>query len=121
VLQREDDIRRVAREFAEDLAADGIVHGEVRYAPELSTAGGLSYDEVLAAILAGFEDGPADVEVRLIVCALRHLDNAARRSPPPRASPTPGSSPSTSPGRRTASRPPTTPRRSRPPARRGSA
>jgi adenosine deaminase len=77
VLQHEDAIRRVAREFAEDLAADGIVHGEVRYAPELSTTGGLSYDEVLAATLAGFAEGPADVEVRLIVCALRHLGNAA--------------------------------------------
>jgi adenosine deaminase len=76
VLQRPDAIRRVAREFAEDLSADGIVHGEVRYAPELSTAGGLGYDEVIEAILAGFADGPDDVEVRLIVCALRHLGNA---------------------------------------------
>lgn len=76
VLQRADAIRRVAREFAEDLADDGIVHGEVRYAPELSIADGLTYDEVLEAILAGFAEGPADVEVRLIVCALRHLDNA---------------------------------------------
>jgi adenosine deaminase len=77
VLQRADFIRRVAREFVEDLAADGIVHGEVRYAPELSLAGGLSYDEVMTAILAGFDEGPADVEVRLIVCALRHQPNAA--------------------------------------------
>lgn len=76
VLQRADHIRRVAREFAEDLSADGIVYGEVRYAPELSITGGLGYDEVLDAILAGFADGPADVKVRLIVCALRHLDNA---------------------------------------------
>lgn len=76
LMQRSDHIRRIAREFAEDLAADGIVHGEVRYAPELSTTGGLSYDEVLTAILDGFAEGPADVEVRLIVCALRHLDNA---------------------------------------------
>jgi adenosine deaminase len=76
VLQRADALRRVAREFAEDLAADGIVHGEVRYAPELSTVDGLTYDQVLEAILAGFADGPDDVEVRLIVCALRHLGNA---------------------------------------------
>ncbi|MEX0834781.1 MAG: hypothetical protein WD010_01720, partial [Nitriliruptor sp.] len=76
LLQDRDAIRRVAREFAEDLSADGIVHGEVRYAPELSTTGGLSYDEVLESILAGFAEGPADVEVRLIVCALRHLPNA---------------------------------------------
>lgn len=76
VLQRPEALRRVAREFAEDLSADGIVHGEVRYAPELSTTGGLGYDEVIDAILAGFAEGPHDVEVRLIVCALRHLGNA---------------------------------------------
>jgi adenosine deaminase len=76
VLQRPDAIRRVAREFAEDLWADGVVHGEVRYAPELSTAGGLTHDEVIEAVLAGFAEGPDDVEVRLIVCALRHLDRA---------------------------------------------
>ncbi len=46
LLQDRDALHRVAREFAEDLSADGIVHGEVRYAPELSTTGGLSYDEV---------------------------------------------------------------------------
>jgi adenosine deaminase len=69
-------LTRVARECAEDLAADGVVHAEVRYAPELSTTGGLTYDEIITAILAGFEAGPADIEVRLLVCALRHLDRA---------------------------------------------
>jgi adenosine deaminase len=76
LLQTVDAIERVARECAEDLSADGIVHAEVRYAPELSLAGGLTYDEVIEAILAGFAAGPATTQVRLIVCALRHLGNA---------------------------------------------
>jgi adenosine deaminase len=76
LLQTTDQLERVARECAEDLSADGVVHAEVRYAPELSLAGGLTYDEVIEAILDGFAAGPKTTEVRLIVCALRHLDNA---------------------------------------------
>ena len=35
VMQSADALRRVARECAEDLAADGVVYAEVRFAPEL--------------------------------------------------------------------------------------
>src|SRR5881409_4236274 len=57
VMQERDAIVRVAAECAEDLAADGVVYAEVRYAPELSTEGGLTLDEVVTAILAGFREG----------------------------------------------------------------
>ena len=33
VMQTADGLRRVAREFVEDLAADGVIYGEVRWAP----------------------------------------------------------------------------------------
>ena len=46
VLQTTDGLRRVARECAEDLAADGIVYAEVRFAPELHLDGGLTLDHV---------------------------------------------------------------------------
>jgi adenosine deaminase len=78
VMQAPDAIERVASECAEDLAADGIVYAEVRYAPELSTQGGLSLDEVMRAWLAGFERGMAiagskgrPIIVRAIVTAMR--------------------------------------------------
>jgi adenosine deaminase len=54
VLQDRDAIIRVAAECAEDLAADGVVYAEVRYAPELSTEKGLTLDEVVDANLEGF-------------------------------------------------------------------
>ena len=38
---------RVAAECAEDLAADGVVYAEVRFAPELHTEGGLRLDDVV--------------------------------------------------------------------------
>ncbi|HEX5014828.1 MAG TPA: adenosine deaminase [Candidatus Limnocylindrales bacterium] len=57
VLQERDAIIRVAAECAEDLAADGVVYAEVRYAPELSTERGMTLDEVVEANLEGFRLG----------------------------------------------------------------
>jgi adenosine deaminase len=57
VMQTADALRRVARECAEDLAADGVVYAEVRFAPELHTEGGLTLEEVIEAVLAGFAEG----------------------------------------------------------------
>lgn len=34
VMQTREQLRRVAREFVEDLVADGVVYGEIRWAPE---------------------------------------------------------------------------------------
>jgi adenosine deaminase len=79
VLQTPEAIERVTAECVEDLAADGVVHAELRYAPELSTSGGLTCDEVLAAMDAGARAGAAgrDISVGLLVCAMRQLDRAA--------------------------------------------
>jgi adenosine deaminase len=57
VMQTPDALRRVAAECAEDLAADGIVYAEVRFAPELHTERGLSLGEVVEAVLGGFRQG----------------------------------------------------------------
>ena len=60
VLQTRDALVRAARECALDLAADGVVYAEVRFAPELHTSGGLSLDDVVEAVLAGFAAGSAE-------------------------------------------------------------
>lgn len=60
VMQHPDALERVAYECAQDLAADGVVYAEVRFAPELHTAAGLTLDEVMEAVLAGFQRGSAD-------------------------------------------------------------
>ena len=75
VLQTGDALRRVAFECAEDLAADGVVYAEVRYAPELSTHGGLSLDEVVEAVLDGFRQGSAASGIRIgfLVTAMRQF------------------------------------------------
>jgi len=78
VLQDRDAIVRVAAECAEDLAADGVVYAEVRYAPELSTERGLTLDEVIEANLEGFRLGSLraanaghPIVMRVLVTAMR--------------------------------------------------
>jgi adenosine deaminase len=65
VMQTKGALARVARECAEDLAADGIVYAEVRYAPEQHLDRGLTLDEVVEAVQDGFEDGSRDRGIRV--------------------------------------------------------
>src|SRR5947199_8647342 len=57
VMQDRDAISRVAAECATDLAMDGVVYAEVRFAPELHVARGLSPAEVVEAVLDGCAAG----------------------------------------------------------------
>jgi adenosine deaminase len=57
VLQTREALVRVATECAEDLAADGVVYAEVRFAPELHVSRDLSLDQVVEAVLEGFRRG----------------------------------------------------------------
>ncbi len=77
VMQTASALTRVARECVADLAADGVVYAEIRYAPELHVEGGLGLDEVVAAVQAGFEEGMAAEGGRIVV---RHLLTAMRQA-----------------------------------------
>jgi len=81
VMQTVEGLERVAREFVQDLAADGVIYGEVRWAPEQHLARGLSLDQVVEAVQLGIEAGIDDVfssgrEIRVgqLVTAMRHAD-----------------------------------------------
>ncbi len=81
VMQRPDAIARVARECAVDLAADGVVYAEVRFAPELATAGGLPIEAVVEAMVHGFDQGAKEaaaagnqISVGALLCAMRQND-----------------------------------------------
>jgi len=77
VMQTADALRRVAAECAEDLAADGVVYAEVRFAPELHTQRGLSLDEVVQAVLEGFREGSRERPIR-VYALLTAMRTAAR-------------------------------------------
>ncbi|KIH97047.1 adenosine deaminase [Streptomonospora alba] len=79
VMQTREALERVAAECAEDLAADGVVYAEVRYAPELHLEQGLSLDEVVEAVLEGFRIGQEraaaqgrPIIVGTLLTAMRH-------------------------------------------------
>ena len=79
VMQSEAALHRVASECAQDLAADGVVYAEVRFAPELHVQGGLGLDEVVVAALAGFREGcrlaaqaGQPIRVGVLLTAMRH-------------------------------------------------
>ena len=78
VMQTAEHIERVAYEAVVDLAADGVVYAEVRFAPELHQQQGLELDAVVEAVTAGFRRGEADIVaqggeiiVGAILCAMR--------------------------------------------------
>lgn len=78
VLSTPEAIERVAFEAVEDLAADGVVYLETRFAPELVTLAAegskMTLDEAITAMWRGLETAPrAVVEARIIVCAMRNL------------------------------------------------
>jgi adenosine deaminase len=79
VMQTREAIERVAAECAEDLAADGVVYAEVRYAPELHVEGDLSLVEVVEAVNAGFREGERraaaaghPIRMGALLTAMRH-------------------------------------------------
>lgn len=81
VMQTREGLIRVAKEFVEDLADDGVVYGEVRWAPEQHLQKGLTLDEVVEAVQEGLEAGMAAVEesgreiqVGQLITAMRHAD-----------------------------------------------
>jgi adenosine deaminase len=55
VMQRPADLERIAFEAVMDLAADGVVYAELRWAPELHRRAGLSIGEAIRAVQAGID------------------------------------------------------------------
>ena len=79
VMQTPEALARVAAECAEDLAADGVVYAELRYAPELHVEGGLDLAGVVEAVNDGFREGERraaqaghQVRVGALLTAMRH-------------------------------------------------
>ena len=73
VMQSAQAIERVAAEEVEDLAADGIVYAEVRFAPEQHLREGLTLDEVVEAAAAGVRRASEgrSIVVGLLLSAMR--------------------------------------------------
>jgi adenosine deaminase len=76
LMQREQDLFRIAEELVESWAAENVIYGETRFAPFLHGRRGLTSQQALEAVHAGLKAGERKFGVRtgLIVCCLRHHD-----------------------------------------------
>jgi adenosine deaminase len=81
VMQTEEALRRVAREAVIDLARDGVIYAELRYAPEQHLEKGLTLQAVVEAVQAGIEEGVAaaaeegkGIRAGALLTAMRHAD-----------------------------------------------
>jgi adenosine deaminase len=82
VMQTAPALIRVAREFVQDLGSDGVVYGEIRWAPEQHLERGLTLDAAVEAVQEGIELGIEDVRrasgsdlrVGQLVSAMRQAD-----------------------------------------------
>ena len=84
-MQTPEQLARVARECALDLAADGVVYAESAFrARAAHRAAGLSLEEVVEAVLAGFREGEEEARAAGIPIRMRH---AAHRHAPRGAQP----------------------------------
>lgn len=84
VMQSAANLERVAREAVLDLAADGVVYAELRWAPEQHQQRGLDLDEAVAAVRDGITGGMQlaaerghDIRVQQLICAMRQADRSA--------------------------------------------
>ena len=80
VMQTKDQLERVASETALDLARDGVVYAEVRFAPELHLAGGLTLHEVVRCVLDGFSHGVRQARLEDRVIIVRVILSAMRQA-----------------------------------------
>jgi adenosine deaminase len=76
LLQTRAALRRVAAELVQDMAADGVTYGEIRWAPRLHLEEGLGVGDVLEAVAGGVAEaraagGASAPLIGLVVTAMR--------------------------------------------------
>ena len=83
VMQTREGLTRVARESVIDLANDGVIYGELRWAPEQHLTKGLSLDQVVEYVQEGIEQGIEDAaaqgqdsRIGQLITAMRHADRS---------------------------------------------
>ncbi len=78
LMQTEDALRIVTEDVFEQLRRDNVIYAEFRFAPLLHLLKGLSPEAVVAAVDRAAEKciDATNIEARLILCTLRHFDDA---------------------------------------------
>lgn len=78
VLVTEQDFYDLTRAYLERVHGDNVRHVEIFFDPQTHTERGVAFDTVIDGIHRALADGEAELGIsfRLIMCFLRHLDEA---------------------------------------------
>jgi adenosine deaminase len=76
LMQSEEALRLVVEDLFEQLARDGVIYAEIRFAPLLHLEGGMTPERVVAVVDRATEEciKATGIEARLILCTLRHYN-----------------------------------------------
>ncbi len=68
-MQTKENLKRIAKELAQDLLKDDVIYAEIRFAPHKHLENNLSLDEVITSVLEGLREVP--LKTNLILCMMR--------------------------------------------------
>lgn len=73
LLQTQSSVEYAVYELVRELAAQGIIYSEIRFAPQLHTKNGCTQNEIIKAAIRGVKRGESDFKTKtnLILCAMR--------------------------------------------------
>lgn len=76
VMQTEENLERIAFELLEDAASENIKYIEVRFAPQLHTKSGLSFDKIIKSVIKGIKRAEDIYEIKgnIILSCMRNMD-----------------------------------------------
>ncbi|WP_434302097.1 adenosine deaminase [Clostridium botulinum] len=76
VMQTKENLKRIAFELLEDVAADNVKYIEVRFAPLLHVEKGLNIEEIIESVLEGIKEAEKlyDIKGNLILGCMRNMD-----------------------------------------------
>lgn len=77
LLQNEESLEYAAYALYTRIAHQGLIYAEVRFAPQLSLNQGLSQDQVVAAVIKGYQKAHQETGIigNFILCCMRGKDN----------------------------------------------
>lgn len=72
VMQDRESLIRLTRELIEDIAAQGVVYAEIRFAPQLHTRKGMTQRDAIEAVLEGRRQGmeKTGIDIGIICCMM---------------------------------------------------
>lgn len=79
VMQTPENIERISYECGQDMAEDGVIYLESRFAPQLFQEGGLSLEEVMEAAQAGFGRAQKEfgITIKILCCSMKQFEPTA--------------------------------------------